>query len=214
MTKMIFALLFTVLLSFIACRDEEYIKGLEALKQQFSNSTQYPEGYSKQIKSINIKSNKIEVQSITKDSDPTFLVKLGIEEVIAKDIIEEAEFSDSTLKKDFSFNFNITKKEYHVKPYGYYAVTVNLGGEKQYIAASSFECDVEIIPQIVYTKKCKKILGFKLCRTIKKTQPFDMTDELKQLIIDSIDIPISQNIVKQIDLKIQEQSKNSKKNLN
>ena len=205
MSKLIFALLFTILLSFIACRDEEYIKGLQRLKKLFLNDTEFPEDYSKFIKTLRFHS-KIEVQSFNKDTDPSFLLKFGIEKEVAQNIIEEGSVMDQSNTNYKNITTDIKKGVAYIKYHGYNVNTVMLNEQKQFLAATSFECVPEFFPQYIAIKKCKTILGFHFCKTTYEKKPFMMTDELQELVVKSTNVLLNQKIVKQINIKIEEMS--------
>ena len=190
-----FVLLFSILLTFIENQIEK--EKLQQLKKLFLNNTEYPEGFETQIKKLNVES-QILVQLITINSTPLALTQLGIEEDVAKDILEEAAMMDKT-ENNFKDLTESKTGPYYVNYHGYSVKTVKIDQQSQYLAAASFESKPEFIPQYTKITKCRKILGLKMCKDVQVQKPFVLTEELKELVINSVHAQLNKAIIQKID---------------
>lgn len=198
MSKIIFILFISVLLSFTVCRDEKIISGLNALKKLYLNDTEYPKGFESQIKALNLKSN-IVVKLINNKTDPGFLVKMGLEEKNAKELIEDAALPEAIDYNSTNISVDSEKHPHYVNYSGVLVKSANLDHPNQYLAAASFDIKPEFVPQFITIKKCRKILGVTTCKNVQVRKPFAITQDLYYLILKSTRVELSRRIIKEID---------------
>ena len=202
MPKIIFTLFISVLLSFTVCREEKIISGLNALKKLYLNDTEYPKGFESQIKTLNLKSN-IVVKLITNKTDPGFLIKLGVEEKIAKELIEDAGDMESNDYNSTNISADSEKHPHYVNYTGVMVKSANLDHPNQYLAAASFDIKPEFVPQFITIKKCRKIFGVTTCKNVQIRKPFAITRDLYYLILKSTRVELSRQIIKEINKMIE-----------
>ena len=202
MPKIIFTLFISVLLSFTVCREEKIISGLNALKKLYLNDTEYPKGFESQIKTLNLKSN-IVVKLITNKTDPGFLIKLGVEEKIAKELIEDAGDMESNDYNSTNISVNSEKHPHYVNYTGVMVKSANLDHPNQYLAAASFDIKPEFVPQFITIKKCRKIFGVTKCKNVQIRKPFALTQDLYNVLLIGTRVELSRLILQEIDKMIE-----------
>ena len=202
MPKIIFTLFISVLLSFTVCREEKIISGLNALKKLYLNDTEYPKGFESQIKTLNLKSN-IVVKLITNKTDPGFLIKLGVEEKIAKELIEDAGDMESNDYNSTNISVNSEKHPHYVNYTGVMVKSANLDHPNQYLAAASFDIKPEFVPQFITIKKCRKIFGVTTCKNVQIRKPFALTQDLYNVLLICTRVELSRLILQEIDKMIE-----------
>ena len=202
MPKIIFTLFISVLLSFTVCREEKIISGLNALKKLYLNDTEYPKGFESQIKTLNLKSN-IVVKLITNKTDPGFLIKLGVEEKIAKELIEDAGDMESNDYNSTNISVNSEKHPHYVNYTGVMVKSANLDHPNQYLAAASFDIKPEFVPQFITIKKCRKIFGVTTCKNVQIRKPFALTQDLYNVLLIGTRVELSRLILQEIDKMIE-----------